>query len=373
MQRMGAVQCWGGSALSPPHSAVTDRGRLCSSRPLRLVGPRCIQRGLPSCPAETAVAFARLCSTAATLDATWSLTLSIDDALTRIRVLEAGFISQCPAKLIARVTPSVLPARAADFVRAFQGGQLAVQSAIIHRITTLSHSATMTAVAGAGALAVPDLARLRALRAKGSSRWLQVRPTDKALSMTDPQWQTAVQLRLGMSRPSHGDAAACEHRDAADRDGWHALVCTTRSGPAINERHHAVVRILADAARRLNATARIEPHQLCEHDDSRPDIQLDLADCTLLGLSMTRSEPDISTPRLLVIQHSTHRSSALICLHSFGHPLPLPAQPPSSSSCLASPHSLPAFAHSSPSPSPSLSVSAATAAATGPETAAFLP
>ena len=86
-------------------------------------------------------------------------------------------------------------------------------------------------------------------------------------------------------------------------------------------------------------------------------------------LSMTRSEPDISTPRLLVIQHSTHRSSALICLHSFGHPLPLPAHP-LSSSCLASLHSLPAFAHSSPSPSPSLSVSAATAAATGPETAA---
>ena len=250
--------------------------------PAYVAGAECTLRHCP--------AFARLWSTAATLDATWSLTLSIDDALARIRVLEAGFISRCPAKLIARVTPSVLPARAADFVRAFRGGQLAVQSAIIHRITTLSHSATMTAVAGAGALAVPDLARLRALRAKGSSRWLRVRPTDKALSMTDPQWQTAAQLRLGMSRPPHGDAAACEHRDAADRDGWHALVCTTRSGPAINERHHAVVRILADAARRLNVTARIEPHQLCEHDDSRPDIQLDLADCTLLG-DVTISHP----------------------------------------------------------------------------------
>ena len=52
---------------------------------------------------------------------------------------------------------------------------------------------------------------------------------------------------------------------------------------------------------------------------------------TTVSLSMTRSEPDISTPRLLVIQHSTHRSSALICLHSFGRPLPLPAHPPSSS------------------------------------------
>ena len=83
--------------------------------------------------------------------------------------------------------------------------------------------------------------------------------------------------------------------------------------------------------------------------------------CVALNhLSMTRSEPDISTPRLLIIQHSTHRSIAFICLYSFDDPLPLPAHPPSSSSCLVSPHSLPAFAHSSPSPS--LSVSAATAA-----------
>ena len=78
--------------------------------------------------------------------------------------------------------------------------------------------------------------------------------------------------------------------------------------------------------------ARLSLH---EHDTlhcSRSDRTIEMM-LFSSALSMTRSEPDISTPRLLVIQHSTHRSSALICLHSFGHPLPLPAHP-LSSSCL---------------------------------------
>ena len=74
-----------------------------------------------------------------------------------------------------------------------------------------------------------------------------------------------------MAKAPHGHAApSCEHCDAADSDGWHALVCTTRSGPAITERHHAVVRLLAAAAaRRLVVPARMEPHHLCEDDERR--------------------------------------------------------------------------------------------------------
>ena len=234
--------------------------------------------------------FASLWSTAAALDAAWPLTRAIDDALARIRAVETGLVTKCPPHAVANVSPSVLPESAAGFVRAFQGGQLAVQSAIIHRISTLSHIARMTAT-GPDALTPADRARLLALTAKGSSRWLRVRPTDNGLSMTDLQWQTAAQLRLGMPRAPQGAAApSCEHRNAADTDGWHALVCATRSGPAINARHHAVVRILADAARLLGVQARIEPHHLCAEDDSRPDIQLDLPDCTVLG-DVTISHP----------------------------------------------------------------------------------
>ena len=102
---------------------------------------------------------------------------------------------------------------------------------------------------------------------------------------------TTVNARLGMPRAAHGSAApACEHHDGADTDGWHALVCTTRSGLGINERHHAVVRLLAAAARRLGVPARIEPRHLCERDEGRPDLQLDLPACTLLG-DVTISHP----------------------------------------------------------------------------------
>ena len=107
----------------------------------------------------------------------------------------------------------------------------------------------MTAAGEAGSQATAELARLKALQAKESSRWLRALPVDAGLRLTDLQWQTAVQLRLGMPRAPHGVAGqACEHDHAAAADGWHALLCLARSGPAINARHHAVVRLLSDAA-----------------------------------------------------------------------------------------------------------------------------
>lgn len=136
-----------------------------------------------------------------------------------------------------------------------------------------------------------EVARLRALQEKESSRWLRVLPVDATARLTDLQWQTAVQLRLGMPRAPHGAAGpACEHERAASTDGWHSLVCVTRSGNAINARHHAVVRLLADAAGLLKVPARIEPYNLCDDNDSRPDIQLDLPEYSLL-VDVTVSHP----------------------------------------------------------------------------------
>jgi hypothetical protein len=149
----------------------------------------------------------------------------------------------------------------------------------------------MTAAGEGGAQAEAEVARLRALQEKESSRWLRVLPVDAGLRLTELQWQTAAQLRLGMPRAPHGStASACEHGRAAGTDGWHPLVCLTRSGPAINARHHAVVRLLADAAAQLKVPARIEPYNLCDDDDSRPDIQLDLPEYSLL-VDVTISHP----------------------------------------------------------------------------------
>ena len=67
-------------------------------------------------------------------------------------------------------------------------------------------------------------------------------------------------------------------------------MCLTRSGPCINARHNAVVRLLADAAAALKVPARVEPYNLSEEDDSRPDIQLDLPEYSLLA-DVTVSHP----------------------------------------------------------------------------------
>ena len=120
-----------------------------------------------------------------------------------------------------------------------------------------------------------------------------MRPTDSQLRLSDLQWQTAAQMRLGMPKAPHGAAGGfCRHEKAAEADGaWHALVCNDRSGAAITRRHNAVVRLLADAAERLKVPARVEPFDLCEDGALRPDIQLDLPEYTLLG-DVTLTHPN---------------------------------------------------------------------------------
>ena len=249
-----------------------------------LAGAECTLRFSP--------AFSAVWSATAELEPAWPITQGITDALGRVAAVEAALVARCEPQVAAAVGASILPPGAATFVAHFKAlPPSPIQSAIIHRITTLSHSARMKAAGEGGAQAEAEVARLRALQEKESSRWLRVLPVDAGLRLSDLQWQTAVQLRLGMPRAPHGTAAShCEHQRAAATDGWHPLVCITRSGPAINARHHAVVRLLADAAAVLKVPARVEPYNLCDDDDSRPDIQLDLPEYSLL-VDVTISHP----------------------------------------------------------------------------------
>jgi hypothetical protein len=135
------------------------------------------------------------------------------------------------------------------------------------------------------------VARLQALKEEESDRWLRVLPTDAGLRLTDLQWRTAAQLRLGMPLAPHGDAVRpCKHTAAAAEDGWHALVCAGRSSTDINERHHGVVRLLKNAADLLQIPTRTEPTNLCDDSRLRPDVQFDLPELTLLS-DVTISHP----------------------------------------------------------------------------------
>ena len=248
-----------------------------------------------ACTIRSAPAFEAQWRNNTELDPTWPLHHAVADSIERVTNTEAALIAQCPADLVAKVSASVLPASAATFasdIRALSPSCL-IQSAATYRITTLSHIARVTLAGSRGSEGVPDVARLNSLRAKESSLWLRVLPTNRHLILTDTAWQWAAQLRLGMSVPVYepsGGTALCSHTAATLADGWHALSCVTRSPMAITQRHNAVLNCLTHAARAINVPARIEPAHLAPEDDRRPDIQLDLPDVTLLG-DVTISHP----------------------------------------------------------------------------------
>jgi hypothetical protein len=235
------------------------------------------------------------------LEAAWPITVAVEDGLRRVAAVEAEYIARCTPEAVAGVSPSVLPNRAAEFIQHFKANPPGpIQSAIIHRIVSLSHIARMAAAGEGGVQAVAEVARLQSLREKESSRWLRVLPTDSRLRLTDLQWQTAAQMRLGVPKAPHGAiGVSCTHGKAAADDGWHALVCQQRSGAAVTRRHNAVVHLLADAAELIKVPARIEPYQLCDDDQHRPDIQLDLPEYTLLG-DVTISHPNAARWRAKV-------------------------------------------------------------------------
>ena len=112
-------------------------------------------------------------------------------------------LPQCPPALLANVSASVLPTSADTLVvhcRALPSTSL-IQSAVSHRISTLSHIARVRQAAQRGKSGEAELARLHSLnneKAKGSSLWLQVLPTSAYLRLPDSKWQWAAQLRLGM-------------------------------------------------------------------------------------------------------------------------------------------------------------------------------
>ena len=113
-----------------------------------------------------------------------------------------------------------------------------------------------------------------------------------------------------------------QHERAVATDGWHSLVCITRSGPAINARHHAVVRLLADAAALLKVPARVEPYNLCDDDDSRPDVQLDLPEYSLLA-DVTISHPCAARWRALAAARGVEAVGDARCAEKDGHYVPM--------------------------------------------------
>jgi hypothetical protein len=249
-----------------------------------------------ACTLQSSPAFAPVWSGAADFNPAWPLYAAVADGIRRISETDARLAALCPLDKLAKVSASVLPTGAETFVqdiRALSTESCLLQSALTHRISTLSHIARVTQVERRGTRGHAELARLKALTEKESSLWLRVLPTEKFLELPDVKWQWAAHLRLGMEVPMcEGASALCEHTQAASEGGgWHPLCCFTQSSADINRRHHAVVNRIAHFSRILHIIPRTEPADLDPEKECRPDIQLDLPDVTLLG-DVTISHPE---------------------------------------------------------------------------------
>ena len=263
------------------------------------IAPAAYIAGL-SCTLRQSPAFAELYSSDAELEPSWPLHSAVTDSIARVAAIEAPLIAQCPPALLANVSASVLPTSADTFVvhcRALPSTSL-IQSAVSHRISTLSHIARVRQAAQRGKSGEAELARLHSLnneKAKGSSLWLQVLPTSAYLRLPDSKWQWAAQLRLGMPVPvyessGYSGSGVCTHTAAAAASGWHPLTCITSMGAEITQRHNLVLSRIVHSARLLGIVPRVEPAGLHSDDRRRPDVQLDLPDVTLLG-DVTISHP----------------------------------------------------------------------------------
>jgi hypothetical protein len=249
-----------------------------------------------ACTLQSSRTFAPVWSGVAHFDPTWPLYAAVADGIRRISETDARLAALCSPDKLAKISASVLPTGAETFVqdiRALSTESCLLQSALTHRISTLSHIARVTQIERRGTRGHAELARLKALTEKESSLWLRVLPTEPFLELPDVKWQWAAHLRLGMEVPMcEGASALCEHTQAASEGGgWHPLCCSAQSSAAINRRHHAVVNRIAHFSRILHLIPRTEPADLDPEKERRPDIQLDLPDVTLLG-DVTISHPD---------------------------------------------------------------------------------
>jgi hypothetical protein len=219
------------------------------------------------------------------LDPQCSMYVAIDDSLARITALMNELAPGGTAPGNDADMATLLPASAAEFVPHYRSSPptCSIQSAVTHRISTLSFIARVTQAGKDKAKA--DVARLKALRVAGSSLWLQTLPTTPLLRLSNEQWRWAARFRLGMHVPigEQGAGQGCTHPHASMREGWHPLCCTSQYGAAITERHNAVLRTIAHHSRLILLNPRLEPTELFAESEQRPDIQLDLPDATLLA------------------------------------------------------------------------------------------
>ena len=251
-------------------------------------------------------AFADIWSGTRPLSPTCGLFAAIEDSIHRITTIESSLIARSSTMSgsdVPRISDPILPASASSFVSHYQTKPVSLlQSCITHRIATLSFIARVSETARAGPTGkYATASRLLSLRAAESALWLQTLPTESALTFTDAKWQWAAWLRLGIPVPTiDTDCPGCKTEDAYSDNSWHSVACVPLSGRAMTDRHNLILDTFCRFCRLMQVNVRSEPARLCHDDNRRPDLQVSLPDCTLLG-DVTIIHPSSKTSRKVVV------------------------------------------------------------------------
>jgi hypothetical protein len=230
---------------------------------------------------QHAPTFIRVKSNVEPLTSAMQLTHNIDSAISRLTDIQNKVSIDILGNASVTNPSSIsdlMPASAAHFVEYYTNlRSSSIQSDLCQRTyTTISY-----ALQGAAGIAgsVEEMARLKCLRAKYASRWLQVTPSEHELRLSNHYYRWAARLRLGLSVPTiqHPDTDTCRScgkLKAFEQDRWHHLSCNKHVSVEGAARHHSVVDTLERHVRMVNGQSDKEPTNLAQHDRTRPDLQI---------------------------------------------------------------------------------------------------
>ena len=127
-----------------------------------------------------------------------------------------------------------------------------------------------------------EKARLHAVSAPKSGLFLKTIPILPTLALDDNSFQMAVRLRLGAPPPDLPTyCPLCRSNTDLDIDPWHALSCTSQRRKII-KRHNSVAREIYKWIHHLGGQAKLEPLDLEDGSNRRPDLEIIMGGKTFL-------------------------------------------------------------------------------------------
>jgi hypothetical protein len=122
-----------------------------------------------------------------------------------------------------------------------------------------------------------ELGRSQSVQAAGTHTWLTVTPKDHFLRLTDQEYRTCAEYRLGahiMGMQDLTQCPCCKRHQPFVYDPWHFLSCPNIISNEGTARHNNISLYIKTRALNGGCFARYEPRELSQDDHKRPDVEL---------------------------------------------------------------------------------------------------